>query len=77
MLRAPLGPAAICYYRPKYWFSRLRAVPNYARRVSFGCRFTFNSKKMATLVDLEEPQTYIGCRFAGNVGSRFLRRFGG
>jgi hypothetical protein len=34
-------------------------------------------KKTATLVGLEEPRTYIGCRFAGNVGSRFLHRFGG
>jgi hypothetical protein len=34
-------------------------------------------KKTATLVGLEEPRTYIGCRFADNVGSRFLHRFGG
>jgi hypothetical protein len=32
---------------------------------------------MATLVGLVEPRTYIGCRFAGNVGSRFRRQFGG
>jgi hypothetical protein len=32
-------------------------------------------KKTAILVSLVEPQTYIGCRFAGNVGSGFRCQF--
>jgi hypothetical protein len=33
------------------------------------------SSPMAILVGLVEPRSYIGCRFAGNVGSRFHRWF--
>jgi hypothetical protein len=32
-------------------------------------------KKTAILVGLVEPPTYIGCRFAGNVGLRFCCQF--
>ncbi len=54
----------------------MRAIPNQPNRCTFLCQFTFNSKKkMAVLVSLVEPRTYIGCRFASNVGLRFCHRF--